>query len=151
MQTSCREFHYISFQSPYTPARTSCSPSKPKPFTATPFFIQYNDITPRPNPNTLPSNHPPHRLLTAPLFFNGESPTLLPLQNTQTKTLGNHSFFSPTQPMCSHLRQASHCTMSVFSSSTKPSQIQRVLSLLLLLHSVEGVVVVVGEPLKELE
>ena len=95
--------------------------------------------------HTTPSQRRP------PLFpFNGLSPFPL-LQNTQTNTLGSHSSFNPTQPMCNHLKQASHCTMSVSASSTKPSHTHLVLSLLLLLHSVDGVVVVVGEPLKELE
>lgn len=60
---------------------------------------------------------------------------------------------SPTQAMCSHLVQLSHCTIGWPSSL--PLQMHRVLSLerLTLLRSVEGGVrpSVLGEPPKELE
>ena len=110
-----------------------------------------------------------HHRLNLPLFPNGESPIIpfnspppppiplplitlptpsVPVQNTQTKTFGSHSSLNPTQPRCNHLLQASHCTIGLPSSI--PSQTQRVLSFDRVLHSVDGVVVVDGEWLKEL-
>jgi hypothetical protein len=107
--------------------------------------------------HSIPMHHPHLKPL---LFFNGESPALplialptpyVPVQNTQTKTLGNHSSLNPTHPRCNHLLQASHCTIGLPSSSTSPSQTQRVLSFDRVLHSVDGVVVVDGEWLKVFE
>jgi hypothetical protein len=74
---------------------------------------------------------------------------VVPVQKTHTYTGGRFCGTTPTQPICSHLLHDSHCTIGLLSSSTTPLQMQRVLSLDVLLLSVECVVV--GEPLNELE
>lgn len=86
--------------------------------------------------------------LTLPLATGVE-----PVQKMHTYTGGRLWALRPTQVICSHLLQDSHCTMGRPSSAEW--QTQRVLSLERLLRSVEGVVkppsaVVVGDGLKEL-
>jgi hypothetical protein len=88
MQTSCREFHYISFQSPTTPARPR-SPSKHKS------LIQYNDITSRPNPNTLASYHPPSPSSNTPLILQRRIPHPPPLAKHANENLGQPLLLQP--------------------------------------------------------
>jgi hypothetical protein len=88
---------------------------------------------------------------TGPLTLPPLATGVCPVQKTQTYTGGKLAVFNPTQITCSQFLQDSHWTIGWPSSCRL--QTQRVLSLEMLLRSVDGVVrpSVLGEPLKELE